>query len=122
MKRTLAVTIFFLVSAFLPIRRAVAQPPGADVVVLALESSKQSSDLASGRLLERMLGMPTSRTLIDIQMDIVRKTLPFGPVLLVVPDDSTAAGFMADCATYDLCDALFDGRVRLSVVPHDSVW
>jgi len=63
-----------------------------------------------------------SSTIGDVQMDIVRKTAPFGPVLLLAPNDDARTEITSNCSALEICELLDNGRVRIAVVPHDSVW
>jgi agmatine/peptidylarginine deiminase len=60
--------------------------------------------------------------LLDMQMTIVRKSAPFGPVM-VLADDAVTKMVVADsCARWDLCDWLETGKVQVKVVTHQGPW
>src|ERR1019366_8239306 len=93
--------------------------PPADVVVLALEE-RDSADSFLRAAFQLVGRKAETATLRDVQMDIVRKTAPFGPVLLLATDDESLARMNTNCASFEMCDLLANGRVRIAVVPHDS--
>ncbi|MGA2809783.1 MAG: agmatine deiminase family protein [Candidatus Acidiferrum sp.] len=60
--------------------------------------------------------------LLEIQMNIVRETANFGPVLLLAPDESTKSAVVLRCREFQICELLQSDRVRVKVVPHDGAW
>jgi agmatine/peptidylarginine deiminase len=60
--------------------------------------------------------------LLEIQMNIVRETAEFGPVLLLAPDETTKTAVHQQCAEFQICELLKSDRVRVKVVVHDGAW
>ena len=60
--------------------------------------------------------------LLGIQMNIVRETAKFGPVLLLAPDEITRSAVYQRCQEFQICELSKTDRVRIKVVPHDGVW
>jgi len=99
--------------------------PSRDVVILALGSGEGSGGDTLVRQARRLLAGGngnTLDTLRDVQMAIVRATAPFGPVLLLAPDEKVSSEITERCHAYDLCDFIAKGVVRLAIVPHDTAW
>jgi len=67
-------------------------------------------------------GKGGGKYLLEIQMDIVRETAKFGPVLLLVPDEATKSAVYQRCKEFEICELLRNDRVRMKVVTHDGVW
>jgi agmatine/peptidylarginine deiminase len=96
--------------------------PGRDVVILAL-GSDDSGEQSVLRAAMKLTGQrPNVSTVRDVQMDILRKTATFGPVLLLAPDDEARTDITSNCSALEVCSLLADGRVRIAVVPHDTPW
>ena len=55
-------------------------------------------------------------------MTIVRKTAPFGPVILLAADETTKAHVIEDCANWKLCTLIESGSVQVRVVNHEGPW
>jgi agmatine/peptidylarginine deiminase len=126
-----AALLFFALhpAVTLRVQSAPAPPPqtsATDVVILSLEAqAAPTSDTRHVR--EGFLGNADSelhkeKQLLDIQMDIVRKTAKFGPVLLIAPDEATQRALVQRCAEFQICDLLRNDRVRIKIVPHDGLW
>jgi agmatine/peptidylarginine deiminase len=62
------------------------------------------------------------KLLLEIQMNIVRDTAKFGPVLLLAPDESTQSAVYQRCKEFQICELFRTGRLRMKVVPHDGLW
>jgi agmatine/peptidylarginine deiminase len=62
------------------------------------------------------------KLLLEIQMNIVRDTAKFGPVLLLAPDESTQSAVYQRCKEFRICELFRTGRLRMKVVPHDGLW
>jgi agmatine/peptidylarginine deiminase len=62
------------------------------------------------------------KRLLEIQMNIVRETAKFGPVLLLAPDETTESALYQRCQEFQICELFKTDRVRMKVVPHDGVW
>ncbi len=60
--------------------------------------------------------------LLEIQMNIVRETAKFGPVLLLAPDESTQSAIYQRCKEFQICELFKTDRLRIKVVPHDGLW
>jgi agmatine/peptidylarginine deiminase len=60
--------------------------------------------------------------LLEIQMNIVRETAKFGPVLLLAPDETTKDAVSQRCKEFQICELFRTDRVRIKVVPHDGLW
>ena len=102
------------------------QPTASDIVMLALQPLTPRVELQR-HLRADLLGDsdPThnvEKHLLEIQMDIVRKTAKFGPVLLFAPDETTETAVHQRCQEFQICDLLAADRVRIKVVAHDGVW
>ena len=124
---------FLLLLLFLsaPISRAQTVPPPAqnsatDVVMLSLQaldpSLTYSQHISAGLLGDSDRDLIVEQHLRDIQMNIVRVTAPFGPVLLLAPDETTKAAVLQRCKEFQICELLKTDRVRIKVVPHDGAW
>jgi agmatine/peptidylarginine deiminase len=129
--RLRAIALVCLISLFLPITDAQSQtsvaPPqssATDVVMLALQPLTARSELQR-HLREGLVGDSTrdvEKHLLEIQMNIVRETASFGPVLLIAPDETTESAIHQRCQEFGICGLLANDRVRIKVVPHDGVW
>jgi agmatine/peptidylarginine deiminase len=105
---------------------APAQPPAADVVLLSLEALDPRVE--HGRhVTESLVGnsdpaLDKEEHLLAIQMNIVRETAKFGPVLLLTPDETTKTAVHQRCQEFQICDLFKTDRVRIKVVSHDGIW
>lgn len=100
------------------------QPIANDVVMLALQPLTPRVELQH-HLREGLVGDSTrdiEKRLLEIQMNIVRETAQFGPVLLIAPDETTESAVHQRCQDFRICELLRDDYVRIKVVPHDGVW
>jgi agmatine/peptidylarginine deiminase len=66
--------------------------------------------------------LDVERHLLEIQMNIVRETAKFGPVLLLVPDETTKTALARRCLEFQICELLKDDQVRVKVVVHNGLW
>jgi agmatine/peptidylarginine deiminase len=102
------------------------QASATDVVILSLEAQAAPADhnrhVREGLLGNADLELHKEKQLLDIQMNIVRETAKFGPVLLVAPDETTQRSVAQRCAEFQICDLLRNDRVRIKIVPHDGLW
>jgi len=120
--------LFFLLSANsqAQIASSPAQYPATDVVVVSLEALDPRLEHRR-HVTEGLVGNPDpalnkQKNLLEIQMNIVRQTAKFGPVLLLAPDESTKSAVYQRCQEFQICDLFRADRVRIKVVPHDGVW
>jgi agmatine/peptidylarginine deiminase len=120
--RTRFVIALCSLAFFAPSAAGQVVVPPRDVVVLALGSDDDGISRLLRTARQLFGGGEGIETLRDVQMEIVRKTAPFGPVILLAPDDTTRSDVTARCDMYDVCDLLASGTVRIAVVPHDTAW
>jgi agmatine/peptidylarginine deiminase len=103
-----------------------AQHVPTDVVMLSLEALNPRVEVQQhvrqGLVGESDAELNTEKRLLDIQMNIVRETSKFGPVLLLAPDETTKTAVDQRCREFQICDLLRSDRVRIKVVVHDGVW
>ena len=97
---------------------------GADVLVLSLASV---TDMSGHRehVREQLTGAAHNdlhADILDMQMDIVRKSAAFGPVVLLAPDEETKTAIYRLCHQYDTCELFRSDKVRMKVVSHEGVW
>jgi agmatine/peptidylarginine deiminase len=94
--------------------------------MLSLEALSPRAELrrqATDGLVGRADGEQNAeKHLLKIQMNIVRETAKFGPVLLLAPDEATKSAVVQRCQEFQICELLKSDRVRMKVVPHDGVW
>jgi len=97
-----------------------------DVVVLTLEAMNPRAELqrhvraeltGDSRATEEI-----EQQLLEIQMNIVRKTVKFGPVLLLAPNEATKTAVNERCQEFQICELLRNNRLRVRIVAHDGVW
>src|ERR1700674_1500177 len=104
----------------------VPESRSTDVVVLALAALDDPKAEHRKHVRERLnisSNMePGFDALFKAQMDITRKTAPFGPVLLIAPDESTKSVVYQNCKQLQICDLFRGDRIRMKVVPHDGPW
>jgi len=101
-----------------------AKPRATDVVILALKPLNPQAGLQH-QVANGLFGDSDSvrdNQILQLQMQIVRTTSSFGPVLLLVPDETTRVAVHQRCNEFQICDLLSDDRVRTKVVPHDGTW
>jgi len=105
---------------------AAAQTTANDVVVLALEAlnpgAQVQQQVQNGLTGESDATGKVEKQLLGIQMNIVRETAKFGPVLLLAPDQATLSAVEERCKEFAICELLRGDRVRIKVVAHDGVW
>jgi agmatine/peptidylarginine deiminase len=103
-----------------------AQYKANDVVILSLEALNPRAQLRQHVRAGLVGNADTERNvekhLLDIQMNIVRETAPFGPVLLLAPDEITKTAVYQRCREFQICELLRSDRVHMKVVLHDGVW
>jgi agmatine/peptidylarginine deiminase len=105
---------------------APPQNSAGDVVMLSLEAL--DARVEHGRhVREGLLGnadpeLNKEKHLLEIQMNIVRETAKFGPVLLFAPDETTKGAVYQRCKEFQICELFRSDRVRMKVVPHDGLW
>ncbi len=98
----------------------------SDVVMLALQALNPRAE--HGRhVREGLIGnsdpeLSVEKHLLEIQMNIVRATAKFGPVLLLAPDEATQSAVYQRCDEWQICELFRTNRLRIKVVPHDGVW
>jgi agmatine/peptidylarginine deiminase len=111
--------------------RAQTAPPSSpssatDVVMLSLQAldthAQQTQRVSEGLLGNAAAELEKEKHLLEIQMNIVRATAKFGPVLLLAPDDTTQTAIEQRCKEFQICDLLRTARVRLKIAPHDGLW
>ncbi len=105
---------------------APAQHPASDVVMLALQALgprvEHSRHVREGLMGDSEQTLKVEKLLLQTQMNIVRETARFGPVLLLAPDETTKTAVHQRCQEFQICELLTTDRVRMKVVPHDGVW
>lgn len=105
---------------------APAQHPASDVVMVSLEPldprAEHSRHVTEGLVGNSDQTLDKEKHLLDIQMNIVRETAKFGPVLLLAPDETTKSAVYQRCQEFQICELLRTDGVRMKVVPHDGVW
>ena len=84
--------------------------------------AEQTQRVGQGLMGNAAAELEKEKRLLEIQMDIVRETAKFGPVLLLAPDDTTQTAIQQRCKEFQICDLLKTDRVRLKIVPHDGLW
>ncbi|MGB2620748.1 MAG: agmatine deiminase family protein [Candidatus Acidiferrum sp.] len=94
--------------------------------MLSLEAINPRVELGQ-HVREGLLGdsdaeLEVEKHLLAIQMNIVRETAKFGPVLLLAPDEATKNALSQRCNEFQICELLKNDRVRLKVVMHDGLW
>ena len=110
--------------------QAQTAPPAkykaTDVVILSLEALNAQTQLRqhvrAGLVGNSDTELNVEKRLLDIQMNIVRATAKFGPVLLLAPDETTKTAIHRRCQEFQICELLRSDRVRMKVVVHDGVW
>ncbi len=111
--------------------RAQTPPPpsqstATDVVMLSLQAldprAPSSQHVSEGLLGNSDMDLEVEKQLREIQMNIVRATAPFGPVLLLAPDETTKTAVYQRCKEFQICELFKTDRVRIKVVPHDGAW
>lgn len=101
-------------------------PVANDVVIISLQALNPRVQLQrqvrEGLLADSGATLNVEKHLLDIQMNIVRETARFGPVLLLAPDETTKSALYQRCQEFQICGLLQSDRVRMKVVAHDGVW
>jgi agmatine/peptidylarginine deiminase len=105
---------------------APAQNSAGDVVMLSLQALnarvEHGRHVRAGLMGNDDPELTKEKHLLEIQMDIVRKTAKFGPVLLLAPDETTKDALHQRCKEFQICELLLSDRVRVKVVSHDGLW
>jgi agmatine/peptidylarginine deiminase len=105
---------------------AQAKYTATDVVILSLEALNPQTQLRqhvqAGLVGNSDTELNVEKRLLDIQMNIVRATAKFGPVLLLAPDETTKTAIYQRCQEFQICELLRSDRVRMKIVVHDGVW
>jgi agmatine/peptidylarginine deiminase len=108
-------------------RQPSPERTASDVVILSLESLNPRADLRQ-QVRAGLVGshseaeLNAEKHLLAIQMNIVRETARFGPVLLLAPDETTMTAMYQRCQQFEICGLLKSDQVRVKVVAHDGVW
>jgi len=121
--------LFFLLSCPSSRTQTVPTPTeyrANDVVVLSLEAMNPRAELQrhvrEGLTSDSLATKGVEQRLLGIQMNIVRETAKFGPVLLLAPDEATKSAVNERCREFQICELLRSDRLRVKVVAHDGVW
>jgi hypothetical protein len=105
---------------------APTQHTASDVVIVSLEALnprvEHSQHVRNGLVGHSDPALNVEKRLLEIQMNIVRETAKFGPVLLLAPDESTQSAVYQRCKEFQICELFRTDRLRLKVVPHDGLW
>src|SRR5271155_6175402 len=119
----------FLLSAAGSRAQTVAAPTqhtASDVVMVSLEALnprvEHSQHVRNGLVGHSDPALNVEKRLLEIQMNIVRETAKFGPVLLLAPDESTQSAVYRRCKEFQICELFRTDRLRMKVVPHDGLW
>lgn len=78
--------------------------------------------LREGLIGDSAASLTAEQHLLELQMNIVRATAKFGPVLLFAPDEATKTAVHQRCQEFQICELLKGDQVRIRVVVHDGVW
>jgi agmatine/peptidylarginine deiminase len=120
--------LFVLPTGALQAQTAPAAAPHSanDVVMLAIQALNARAELQQ-RVHQGIVGnsaaeLSVEKNLLDIQMNIVRETAEFGPVLLLAPDETTKSAVYERCKEFQICELLRSDRVRIKIAVHDGVW
>ena len=124
------VALFLAAAARVSAQTAASATPAehsaSDVVMLALQAlnprTAHSQHVREGLVGNSDAELNVERHLLEIQMNIVRETAKFGPVLLLAPDETTKSAVYQRCAEFQICELFKSDRVRMKVVPHDGAW
>jgi agmatine/peptidylarginine deiminase len=102
------------------------QNRASDVVIVSLEALNPRAELrrrvGRGLVDDSDAKLNVEKQLLEIQMNIVRETAKFGPVLLLAPDETTKSVVYQRCKEFQICELMEGDQVRIKVVPHDGVW
>jgi agmatine/peptidylarginine deiminase len=105
---------------------APAQHQATDVVLLSVQAldprGAHRQHISEGLMGNFGSDPDVEKALLDIQMNIVRGTAKFGPVLLLAPDETTKNAVHQRCGEFQICELFKNDQVRIKVVPHDGVW
>jgi len=105
---------------------APAQHSASDVVVLSLQAlgppAEHDRHVREGLMGDSEQTLKVDKQLLEIQMNIVRETAKFGPVLLLAPDETTKDAVHQRCKEFQICELFRTDRLRMKIVPHDAVW
>jgi hypothetical protein len=105
---------------------APVQNSAGDVVMLSLQALnarvEHGRHVRAGLLGNDDPELIKEKHLLEVQMNIVRKTAKFGPVLLLAPDETTKDAVHQRCKEFQICELLQSDRVRIKIVSHDGLW
>src|SRR5271170_3663885 len=89
---------------------APTQNSAGDVVMLSLQALnvrvEHGRHVRAGLLGNDDPELIKEKHLLEIQMNIVRKTAKFGPVMLLAPDETTKDALHQRCKEFQICDLL----------------
>jgi agmatine/peptidylarginine deiminase len=120
--------LFVLPSPRLRAQTAGTEAPhnASDVVMLAIQALNARAELQQrirgGIVGDSATDLDVEKRLLAIQMNIVRETAKFGPVLLLAPDETTKSAVYERCQEFQICELLHTDHVRIKVAVHDGVW
>lgn len=123
----LLLLLLFVLPASSQTQSALHAPYKAnDVVIVSLEALSPRAELQR-RVREGVMGNSgaernAEKHILETQMNIVRETAKFGPVLLLAPDEATKSAVNERCKEFQICELLKSGRAGIKVVAHDGVW
>ena len=125
---SLFLLLFLSLAARSPSQTASApsQHTANDVVMLSLQALTPHAELQR-QVREKLAGdsaaeLDVEKHLLETQIHIVRETAKFGPVLLLVPDETTRDAVLERCQEFQICALFQSDRLRMKVVVHDGVW
>ena len=105
---------------------APTQHSASDVVMVSLEALgprvEHGRHVREGVVGNSDPALNVEKRLLEMQMNIVRETAKFGPVLLLAPDETTKSAVYQRCKEFQICELFRTDRVRMKVVPHDGLW
>jgi len=101
--------------------------PASDVVLVALSALDDPREEHRRHVRKALIGssdeaLDLEKRLLEMQMNIVRETAKFGPVLLLAPDETTKSAVYQRCKEFQICELFRSDQIRMKVVPHDGVW
>jgi agmatine/peptidylarginine deiminase len=105
---------------------APAQHTASDVVMVSLQALaphvEHQRHVREGLVGDSDAERNVERHILEIQMNVVRETSKFGPVLLLAPDETTKSAVYQRCEEFQICELFRSDRVRIKVVVHDGLW
>lgn len=92
------------------------------VVIISMDSLEAGSD-ERARAFSQFTGNDIDLDdIIPMQLKIARIAANASGAIIVVPDPETKTRLMDDCRSFQLCDEIRTGRLRIEESAHDSVW